>query len=77
MNNVRILQYNTQKSKDGAQAQAIDGLEEFDIIAIQEPWLNPSIRTTYNPRNGRYHLIYPKEGRARTCIYINKAIPTS
>ena len=34
MNNVRILQYNTQKSKDGAQAQAIDGLEEFDIIAI-------------------------------------------
>ena len=64
MNRLQVLQYNVQKSKDGAQAMAIDSYEQFDIIAIQEPWLNPSIRTTYNPSHSQYHLIYPREGQA-------------
>jgi hypothetical protein len=55
----------------------IDGEHHFDIISIQEPWINPTQNTTYCPRSSPYHLIFPTEGRARTCIYINKKIPIS
>jgi retrotransposon-encoded endonuclease len=78
MNRLRILQYNVQKSKDGALAQLIGGpYEPYDIIAIQEPYLNPYIDTTYCPRSCPYLLFFPKGGRARTCLYINKKIPLS
>lgn len=54
----------------------IDGPQEpYDIIAVQEPWLNPFVATTYCPRDCPYNLIFCKEGRARTSLYINKNIP--
>jgi len=76
MSTLRILQYNVQKSKDGVLVPLIDGNHApYDIIAVQEPWLNPCVATTYCPRSCPYTLVFPQQGRARTCIYINKQIP--
>jgi exonuclease III len=76
MSMLRILQYNVQKSKDGVLIPLIDGNHApYDIIAVQEPWINPYVTTTYCPRSCPYTLVYPQQGRARTCIYVNKQIP--
>jgi hypothetical protein len=47
---------------------------EYDIIAIQEPWLNPQIQTSYCPRSCPYEVTFPTEGHARTCLLINKKL---
>ena len=47
---------------------------ELDILAIQEPWGNKLVATSYNPHNSPFHLVYPPEKEARVCIYINKRI---
>ena len=47
----------------------------YDVLAIQEPWLNSLVETTYCPQSCLYHLVFPQGGRARTCLYINKRIP--
>jgi hypothetical protein len=76
MNTLRILQYNVQKSKNRVMVPLLDGPgTPYDIIAIQEPWQNSLVETTYCPRSGPYHLVFPQGGRARTCLYINKRIP--
>jgi hypothetical protein len=76
MNTLRILQYNVQKSKNRVMVLLLEGLGTlYDIIAIQEPWLNPVVETTYCPQSGLYHLVFPQGGRARICLYINKRIP--
>src|SRR5271168_2683958 len=78
MSLLRILQYNVQKSKNGVMVLLIDGPQDpYDVIAVQEPWLNPGVNTTYCPRSCPYNLIFPQEGRARTCLFINKRIPIS
>lgn len=75
---IRVLQYNVQKSKNGVMAPLLEGTHtSYDIIAIQEPWLNSYNGSTYCPRSCQYNLIFPQAGRARTCILINKQIPTS
>ena len=76
MSTLRVLQYNVQKSKNKVVVPVLEGPHEaYDIIALQEPWLNPLMNTTYAPRSCQYNLIFPQEGRARTCLYINKRIP--
>jgi len=68
-----ILQWNTQGIK-----QALEILLEeaqFDILSIQEPWINPHTKATYCPRSSKYHVIYEPEGRA--AIFINKKLGTS
>ena len=78
MSVLRILQYNVQKSKNGVMVPLIDGPQDpYDVVAVQEPWLNPNIDTTYCPRSCPYNLIFPQGGRARTCLLINKRIPIS
>ena len=49
----------------------------YNIIAVQEPWLNLYIDTLYCPQSCLYTLVFLKEGRACTSIYINKQIPLS
>ena len=74
MTALRILHWNTQKSKK-AQIPAVDAIsEEYDVLAIQEPWRNPHMPTTYCPRSSPYYLLYATEG-GRACIYINKKYP--
>ena len=49
----------------------------YNIIAVQEPWLNPYINTTYCPQSSLYYLVFSKEGRTQVCLYISKRIPIS
>ena len=75
MRSLKILQYNVQKSKDKVLIPLFkdEKTREFDIIAVQEPWRNPSQPTTYNRRNGDFHLAFPPQG-GRACFYINKKL---
>ncbi len=50
---------------------------QYDVIAMQEPWLNPHLQATYCPTNCPCTAIFPPTGRARTCFFVNKAIPVS
>lgn len=77
MSTLKIIQYNVQKSKSGVMILLIHSKSQYDIIAIQEPWLNPHMQATYCQTNCPYIAIFPSMGRARTCFLINKAIPFS
>ncbi|KAF3352307.1 hypothetical protein VdG1_09169 [Verticillium dahliae VDG1] len=73
---LRILQYNVQKSRDVVLASLFRNRKtlEYDILAIQEPWRNPFIDTTYHPLKAHFHLTYLADGGTRVCYYINKRI---
>jgi hypothetical protein len=76
MSTLRVLQYNVQKSKNGVMIPVLEGQHApYDVIAFQEPWLNPGVNTTYCPRSCQYNLVFPQHDQARTCLYINKQIP--
>jgi hypothetical protein len=76
MSLLRVLQYNEQKSKNRVMVPLLDGPgTPYDVIAVQEPWLNLGVETTYCPQSCPYYLVFPQGGRARTCLYINKRIP--
>jgi hypothetical protein len=78
MSLLKVLQYNVQKSKDGVMVPLLDSRKaSYDVIAIQEPWLNPNVNTTYCPRGSQYNLVFPLQGRARTCLLVHKRIPIS
>jgi endonuclease/exonuclease/phosphatase family metal-dependent hydrolase len=67
-----ILYWNTRRSKPNT-AQALEDNSAYDVIAIQEPWLNrdPAKKgETYCPRASRYNLIHKTGGRA--ALYIHK-----
>lgn len=36
--------------------------QEYDIIAIQEPWRNPTVPTTLNSHQSGFHLLYRPDG---------------
>jgi hypothetical protein len=72
-NTVAILE---RAKEQLAMIEAVDAGREYDIIAIQEPWQNPHVATTYCPRGGRYHLVYAGEG-SRSAIMIHKKLPFS
>jgi hypothetical protein len=82
MNNkdtLSILQYNVMRSKDIVMATLLrdQNILEYDILAIQEPWRNPFISTTYNPISDSFHLFFPQDSRdapARMCFFINKRL---
>jgi hypothetical protein len=63
-----LLLWNTQGNKQSLEIL----LEEakYDILAIQEPWINPFTKSTYCPRSSKYYLIHQPEGRA--AIYVSK-----
>lgn len=70
-----VLYWNVQRSKI-AMAEAIEARREFDIIAVQEPWQNPHVPTTYCPRSCRYRLIYAGDG-SRSALFVHKKHPIS
>lgn len=72
---LRILQYNTQKSREVmADAFSRQDIYGYDILAIQEPYRNPFQNTTYHPAKDRFHLLYFNSKDTRTCIFVNKRI---
>jgi exonuclease III len=70
---VSILLWNVEGNRQSLQVL----LEEakYDILAIQEPWINPQTKSTYCPRSCRYHLVHSPQGRA--ALYITKDLPLS
>ena len=76
---LRLLQYNVQKSRDVVLASLFQAgwITEYDILAIQEPWRNPFIATSYHPLIAHFQLVYLDSTETRVCFYINKRIDTS
>ena len=56
-----ILQYNVYKSKDIVMASCLRDTEvkKYDILTIQEPWLNAYMATSHHPIKEIFRLIYP------------------
>lgn len=76
---LRILQYNVRKSRDTVMATLLRDprVMDYDILAIQEPWRNPSMSTTHHPAKAQFHLCYPaviEGGPARVCFFVNKRL---
>jgi len=71
-----ILQYNTQKSKNGVLAPLLAdrNTRNIDILAIQEPWRNPHILSSYNPSSSPFYLSYKPHEHTRVSFYINKRL---
>lgn len=76
---LRILQYNVQKSKDVVLASLFQDprILEYDILAIQEPWRNPFIATSYHPMKAHFRLTYLDDAATRVCFYVNNRIDPS
>jgi ribonuclease HI/exonuclease III len=76
---LRLLQYNVQKSKKKVLIGLLQDKKatKYDIIAVQEPWRNQIDYATYNPRDSSFHVVDSRQKGSRTCIYVNKRIPTS
>ncbi|KAJ9137654.1 Endonuclease/exonuclease/phosphatase [Pleurostoma richardsiae] len=70
------MKYNVQKSRDVVLASLFRNprVLEYDILAIQEPWRNPFINTTYHPLKTHFQLTYLDDTATRACLYINKRI---
>lgn len=76
---LKILQYNVMKSRDGVMAPLLRDphIQQYDILALQEPWRNRFIPTTHNPISSTFHLCFPRDdldAPARVCFFINKRI---
>ena len=58
-----------------AELLRLSNIQQVDIIAIQEPWINPHNGNTHNPAKNLFHTVLPDvEGRPRVCLYINRQI---
>ncbi|KAJ6114107.1 hypothetical protein N7512_007552 [Penicillium capsulatum] len=73
---LRILQYNVQKSRDVVLASLFQNprILEYDVLAIQEPWRNPFTTTSYHPLKEHFQLTYFPHAETRVCFYINKRV---
>ena len=69
-----VLQYNVRKSKDGVMAPLLEEqeIQDYDILAIQEPSYNSFNKSTYNPSSSKFLLAHESGPDVRTCFYINK-----
>ena len=76
---LRILQYNVQKSRDVVMASLFQDSKilDYDILAIQEPWRNSFIATSYHPLKEHFQLTYLDNTETRVCFYIHKRIDPS
>jgi ribonuclease HI len=76
---LRILQYNVQKSRDVVLANLFEDprILKYDVLAIQEPWRNPFVATTYHPLKEHFRLTYLDNATTRVCFYINTRIDPS
>jgi hypothetical protein len=76
---LHILQYNVQKSRDVVMADLFQDprVLRYDVLAVQEPWRNPYITTSYHPLKEHFQLTYLEDVATRVCFYINKRIDPS
>lgn len=73
---LKILQYNVHCSKDEVLVPLLEDktVQDFDILAIQEPWENRFVTTGYNPSSSKFTLCYPPFRGSRVCLYLNKRL---
>lgn len=73
----QILQYNLHKSKDAVTVPLLADLRtrEFQVLAVQEPWINPYMYTSYNPTSSNFWLAIQECRDSRVAFYISKDIP--
>lgn len=71
-----ILQYNIRKQKATTLVPLLAdaNIQDFDVLAIQEPWRNPHVPTSYNPRDSNFHLICHADEKSRVSFYVNKEL---
>jgi hypothetical protein len=71
-----ILQYNVRNDRVTTMIPLLadSRIKDFDIIAIQEPWRNPSGPTTLSSSQSGFHLLYRPGGDTRVCFYVNEKI---
>src|SRR3954451_14686090 len=50
-------------------------IQNVDILAIQEPWLDTNKPGTYCPRSSGFYTLFD-DTRRRTCILVNKRLNT-
>lgn len=74
-----VLQLNAHRSE--AVLQNVLHAQQHHVLLIQEPWINK--HTLMSANHPAWHLVMPMghtpmslDDRAKTCIYINKVIPT-
>lgn len=68
-----IIQYNVRNDRVGIMIPLLADprTQTYNIIAIQEPWRNPSAPTSLSPHQSGFHLLYKLGGDTRVCFYIN------
>ena len=71
-----ILQYNVNNSRTQVMIPLFEpeGIEDYDILAIQEPWRNSFQHTTNNRIGQQFELIYMPDAATRVCLLVNKKI---
>ena len=71
-----ILQYNIRNDRviTIIPLLAEKSIQDYNIIAIQEPWHNPSAPTTLSSHQSGFHLFYCPESNTCVCFYINNTI---
>lgn len=65
---LKILLWNTEGNKQALQALLEEA--QYDLLAIQEPWINKQTKSTYCPRGSKYHLVHFQGGRA--AIFVSR-----
>ena len=70
------MQYNVRNDRVSTKLPLLadPNTQDYDIIAIQEPWRNPSALTTLSPHQSGFHLLYRPSGETRVCFYISDSI---
>ena len=78
---LRILQYNVRRSKDVVMAPLLRDptILDYDVIAIQEPWIDSYTYTSHNPITNTFVLWLPKSGNKppKVAFYTNKRLDHS
>lgn len=71
-----ILQYNVNNSRSKVMIPMFetDGILNYDILAIQEPWKNPYSNTTNSRLNQYFDTYYMDSPKTRVCFFVNKRI---
>ena len=75
-NHLQILQYNVRHEALTTMAPLLhdDKIQQFDILAIQEPWYNRHNKSSFNPSSSGFYLACRSKPDTRTCFYINKRL---
>jgi hypothetical protein len=65
---VKILLWNTEGNKQALEALLEEA--QYDLLAVQEPWINRQTKSTYCPRSSKYYLVHSSGGRA--AIFVSR-----